>query len=463
MPRALVVSLLCAIGLTGCATLADVAGAPNKTVVSVAITAPDSLYVGDTVLIAANPLAANGKAAFGDTAVTWRTSDPSIATFGERPLPSPAGSGYTWLVGKSSGHATLTAQVAQVTASKVVTVVGAADIAVADRRVGYALADQPSSPGPYAPDPAYRLNSSGGGVTIVRDSAGSYVVRFAGLARQAGQRDNAQVTAYAVPPGAHCKLGTSQNDGADVLVPVHCHAPGADGARADAKFTILFAGARAFDPASPFAFALRPSGANNIALDTSETAFNSVTGHISIGAASPGWNFQFRGLEHPSAPVALMATALGSGPEHCRVSNYDLNVAVLQAACAGPDGVAIAGRPSVMWFTRGRVGKRFGFVSSANPAGVTSPNDALFTFNSTGGAITVRRPATGQYTATFAGLARPTGSTEIVIVSSFKDADHICSISSWATSGANDLAVMLACFTAAGAPVDGRFMVLVVE
>ena len=93
----------------------------------------------------------------------------------------------------------------------------------------------------------------------------------------------------------------------------------------------------------------------------------------------------------------------------------------------------------------------------------TRANDALFTLNSSGGANTVRRTATGQYTATFAGLARPTGATEIVIVSAFKDVDHRCSITSWGTSGANDLAVTFVCFNAAGALFDGRFQVLVVE
>jgi hypothetical protein len=395
--------------------------------------------------------------------VTWRSSDSNILTLGGRPLPSPVGNGFAWLVAKGSGQATITAQVAKITASKVVTVVGPADIAAGDQRFGYALADQPAAAGPYVPDPAYRFNSSAGTVAITRDSAGSYVVRFAGLGRKAGQRDNAQVTAYAAPLGVHCKVGTSQTEGADMLVPVHCHAPAADGPRTDAKFTILFVGARVLDPSSPFAFAVRPSGAQNAVLDTSETAFNSVTGHISMGGNLNGWNFVFPGLEHPTMPVALLATSLGAGPEHCRVNNYDLTAAVLQASCGQPDGTPIAGRPSVMWFTRGRVGKRFAFVSTLNPSGITSPNDPLFTFSSTGGAVTVRRPVTGQYTATFASLARPTGGTEIVIVSAFKDFDHRCSITSWGTSGASDLAVTFVCFNAAGALVDGRFQALVVE
>jgi hypothetical protein len=458
------------VTLSGCGAVADVvgaaAGAGHGPVASIKLNVPDSLFVGDTVPINADSFDKDGKTPTGDTLVTWRASDAGVVAFNPGVLPIPTPHGWSRIIGLRSGQTMVTAQVAQVTASKLVTVVGAGDIAQGDQRFGYALADQPAATAPYAPDPAYRFNSSGGAVMVTHDSVGIYLVRFAGLGRKPGQRDNSHVTAYGASLGTFCKLYEPRADGTDMVVPVHCHAPGADGPFVDAKFTVLFAGARAFDPSSPFAFAERLPGTQNIVLDTSQTAFNSATGHISMGGGGGGgsfWNFVFPGLEHPSAPVALLATGVGQGPEHCRVSNYDLNVAVLQAGCSGPDGAPIAARVSVMWFTRGRVGHRFAFVSAANPAGAASPNDASFTFNSTGGAIVVRRTGTGQYTATFAGLARPAGATEIVIVSAFKDFDHRCGITSWGKTGANDLAVTFTCFDATGKPFDGRSMVLVVE
>jgi hypothetical protein len=88
---------------------------------------------------------------------------------------------------------------------------------------------------------------------------------------------------------------------------------------------------------------------------------------------------------------------------------------------------------------------------------------AAFTFNSSGGVVSSRRLGVGQWTITFAGLGRPAGATEIVILSALKDFDHSCSIVSWSGTGTTDLEVALQCFDAAGTPVDGLFNVLVIE
>src|SRR6185436_13705764 len=109
-------------------------------------------------------------------------------------------------------------------------------------------ANQPTVPGPYSTGPAYRFNSSGGDVSVTRDSTGWYMVRFVGLGRKLGLRDNVQVTAYGSPPGTHCKLlswFTGSGAGAgDMAVPVHCHS---GGVAVDTRFTILLSGARAYD------------------------------------------------------------------------------------------------------------------------------------------------------------------------------------------------------------------------
>ncbi len=452
-------------GVAACGELAAVAGAPDRSVASITLHVPDSLSVGDTVQIGADPLAANGKPAWGDTVVTWVSSNPAIVALDASSPPTPAPSGFSHLIGKGSGQATITAQVAKITASKLVTVVGPADIAAGDGRLGYALADQPAAAGPYAPVASYRFNSSGGAVTVTRDSTGNYSVRFAGLARRTGQRDNVQVTAYGAPAGTQCKLRNWYSDaGTDMLVPVHCHAPGLAGAAVDSRFTILLSGARPYDPAAPFAFAMRLPQTQNLALDTSLTAFNSVTGHIIFGRTGLGvYNFAFPGLGPAATPVALLATAVGSAAEHCKVGNYDLTNGVLQAACAGTDGLPVDARPSVMWFTRGRTGHRFGFASTQNLGSVTPSPDPLLSLNSAGGAITSRRVATGQYTVSFGGLGRPAGATEIVMVSALKETDHLCGLVSWGNTGVNDLSVSLSCYDATGAPVDARFEVLVVE
>jgi len=453
--------------LAGCSTLAEIAGAPSgppnrPATVIVMNNVVDTMFVGDSVAAWAQVNGADGRPANNDTTITWVTSNPQVLALDPSHPVVPTPPAFSWMFARGSGQATITAHTQNVTASKVVTVLAPADIAADDHRFAFALADQPSAAS-YSPALSSRFSSSGGAITVTRDSIGYYHVRFAGLGTKPEQRENVQVTAYGSPQGVSCKLLNWQTDGSDMVVPVHCHKPGVDGVAVDSRYTVLFTGGRAFDPSSPFAFAERLPGTSNIVLDTSETAFNSVTGHILMGGGASGWNFAFPGVGQTNAPAAVLATGVGSGPEHCKIANYDIGGGGLVASCNQPDGTAIAGRPTVMWFTRGRVGHRFGYASTNNVAAVTPPVDPTLTFNSSGGAVTSRRLSAGQWTVTFAGLGRPSGATEIVIVSALKELDHICGLVSWANFGTNDLTVTLQCSDAAGTPLDARFEVLVVE
>jgi hypothetical protein len=67
------------------------------------------------------------------------------------------------------------------------------------------------------------------------------------------------------------------------------------------------------------------------------------------------------------------------------------------------------------------------------------------------------------YRVTFAGLGRPAGATETVLVSSFLFVDCVCGITSWGNTGANDLFVTVACFAFNSAPADTQVSVLVVQ
>ena len=460
----LVVWLGGAAALTACGGLAGLVGGgghEHPTVAILFVNVPDTMFVGDSAAEYLNLNAADGQAATSDTIVSVSSSDPGILLVDPSHPIVPTPRGFNWVYAKASGLATLTAHTTGVTATKVVRVLGPADVGANDRRLGYALAEQASAAAPYAPDPAYRFSSSGGAITVTRDSTGWYTVRFAGLGRQLGQRDNVQVTAYGTPPGIHCKLLSWPTEGADLLVPVHCH--DATGAARDALFTLLVSGARAYDLTTPLGFAERLPATVNLIQDTSQTSFNSVTAHITYGKGAIGvYNFVFPGFETFAGPRSMQATAVNGSADRCRVQNYDLVNDVLQAGCAKGDGTANDGRVSVLWFTRGRLGHRYGYASMNGVVLPNPPADAAFTANSTGGTVTSHRLGVGNWTVTFAGLARPAGATEIVIVSAFKDFDHTCTLLSWASAGA-DLTVTLQCFDAGGTPFDGRFSVLIVE
>ena len=463
--RSVVGSIVCIGCLAACKALVEaVASPPNRDASAIVLQeVPDSIFAGDSAVVYAQVNDKDGRPAWNDTVVVWQSSNTDVVWFDASRPPIPTPHGFAWLRAKSPGEVTVTAHTNKVTSSKtvkVMKVLGPNDIAVDDRRLGYALANQSTVAGPYTPDVPFFFNSSGGGVTITRDSTGWYNVRFAGLGRKPGHRDNVQVTAYGSPPGTHCKLLSWVTEGTDMIVPVHCHL---GGAAVDSRFTVLLSGARVYDLSTPFAFAERLPQTQNLALDTSATAFNSVSGHIAFGRTGVGsYNFGFPGFESFSGPATFLATSINQTADHCRIFNYVLNGGIV-AACFASDGTQTDGRVTIMEFTRGRVGHRFGYASTQNLVSATPSIDPTLTFNSAGGTVSSRRLGVGQWTVTFAGLGRASGATEIVIVSALKETDHICSVVSWGNTGTADLTVTLQCFDAAGTRVDARFDVLVIE
>src|ERR1051325_3444203 len=170
-----VTSLVALAAGTGCGGFSITGGSGGNAVATVAVTLPSTILVGDTVLATAEARDASG--ARPAKVFTWSSSNPAVASI------TPAGQ----LVGVAQGGpVTITATVEGKS--------GTGSISVADdNRIGYALADQASVAGPYAPNASYRFNSSGGAVQVTRSATGVYSVRFSGLGRIAGERDNVQV------------------------------------------------------------------------------------------------------------------------------------------------------------------------------------------------------------------------------------------------------------------------------
>jgi hypothetical protein len=297
-----------------------------------------------------------------------------------------------------------------------------------------------------------------------------YSVRFAGLARGSGQKDNVQVTGYGGAAGTFCKLGGWQSSGADMTVDVHCFTPA--GAAADTRFTVLLSGARVYLPGSRFGFVLVPDVAVAVNLvDTGGTTRNnSSKSLIEIGRTGQGvYSLIFPGLERVAGPQqgpeTYQVTAVGSGPERCDLEALDPANAGLQVKCFGVGGAPVDSRFSVMLFQRGRPGPtyRFGYAL-AERTGATADYTPVGSFlrNNSGGAILARKVATGQYRVLFGGQARVAGATETLLLTPFVG-HQICTLTSWANTGVSDLAVTLSCFDDAGAPADAEFFILLVQ
>ena len=443
---ALVVWLAASVGLVGCGGLLG----PSNPVTAVTVVLSAGILVGDTVQATAVETDAAGQTK--NKPVTWRSSNPAAV-----PVDS-----LGRVVGKVlGGQATIFADVEGQEGSAAVTVVD-------DQRFGFALADQPSAAGAYSPDSAYRYTSSGGSISVTRDSSGSYSVTFAGLGRAPGQRDNVQVTSYG-GAAIYCKPAGWGGTGPDLVVEVRCWSA-ATALLTDSRFTVLVLGAQAFGPSTPVGFALSFADTGTVLLDTSVTARNSAGGHVGVGRVAAGnYAVGFPGLGQASAggPVAIQVVPVGQGQRRCGVLAVDPSPSVsgIGVYCVRPAGAMDDSPFSVLWLTRGRPTLRYGYASAQNLSStVDYAPDPAFASNSSGGPIAARKTGTGQYQVVFGGLARPPGATETVQISPFLGAgEHFCSISSWGNTGASDLTVTLACFDRTGAPADAIFNLLVVQ
>ncbi|HUE05697.1 MAG TPA: hypothetical protein VMR62_39510 [Bryobacteraceae bacterium] len=114
--------------------------------------------------------------------------------------------------------------------------------------------------------------------------------------------------------------------------------------------------------------------------------------------------------------------------------------------------IALAGAPQVC-------AQAVGFVWNNNPttAGTTTP-DTAYSYNSSGGAISITRNAVGNYTALFAGLGN--GLNSNVVVSGYGPGADFCIVESWFSTNGTDVDVNVLCFNKAGKLADHSFTAL---
>jgi hypothetical protein len=226
-------------------------------------------------------------------------------------------------------------------------------------------------------------------------------------------------------------------------------------------------GAWAFGKTAPLGFVryrLEPQAW----LDDSATARNSTGGHVGVGRDFEGnFGMQFQGLESRwlAAPAAIQVTEVGSDLRRCRTTAYDKASASLHIVCTGLGGGPRDAPYSLLWMQHGRPGMRFGFAWATSEASTVDYTPfADFLINSSGASVKARKTGIGHYHVVFAGLGRPAGATETILVSPlFTNADRFCDIVTWGNTGASDLFVDVACYEPVGSAIDSRFGVMVVQ
>jgi hypothetical protein len=450
MPRRALVVFVVAANLTaaGCNKLAELAGAP--TVTSVTVYAPAGILVGDSAQVYAGATKSDGTViGAGLPPDYWQSGNPSVISI--------SSSGV--MRGLTVGQATISATWRGTTGSAVVSV------GAGDARIGYALADQPAA-STYSPAASTSFNSSGGAITVTRANTGIYTVTFAGLGRPPGGRDNVQVSAYGTAP-VYCKTKAWDGSSADLVVNVLCL--NKDAASVDSKFTILAIGARAFGASTPLGFLLSNADTVPVNVDSAVTTHNSAGGQTQVGYVSTGmFAAAWIGLGPQSGgaagPVGFMLTGSGNTARRCQLDAYDLAQSGIGITCRGAGGGLQNAAFSALWFTRGRPGLRYGYALALNTGNTTGyPPTHDISANSSGGAITAKKTGTGTYQIVFAGLAHAAGASEGVIVSSFGTGGTFCTLVSWGNSGANDLAATVNCWDTSDALADSLWMILIVQ
>jgi hypothetical protein len=234
----------------------------------------------------------------------------------------------------------------------------------------------------------------------------------------------------------------------------------------DSRFTVLALGAWAIGRAEPVGFLLNVVDANQN-LDSSATARNSTGHHVAVGYNAEGnysVNFDSLAPTWAGRPAAFILSASGPGPRRCQIIAEDPTIPGFGINCFQISGAAGNAPFSLLWLSHGRPSMRFGFASPQNPSTTfLSQVEAASAINSSGGSITSQRTSAGHYHVVFAGLARPAGATETVLVAPLLwPIDRVCNTASWGNS-ANNLFVDVVCFATGGVATDTRFGVIVIQ
>lgn len=100
-----------------------------------------------------------------------------------------------------------------------------------------------------------------------------------------------------------------------------------------------------------------------------------------------------------------------------------------------------------------------GFVWNNNPttAGTTTP-DSTYSYNSSGGAISITRNAVGNYNVVFAGLGN--GLFSNAVASGYGSGADFCVVGGWYSTNDIDVQVNVLCYNKSGNPADHSFTAL---
>jgi uncharacterized protein YjdB len=428
-------------------------------VATVGITPPaPTLRAGKTVQLSASAFDAKGNIVPGQT-FTWTSTTTSQANVDATGLVS----------GVNGGTPEIRATVVGTAVS------GGTSVTVLARRVGYALANNPSAAS-YTPHSDSSFNSGGGSIAITRLATGSYRVVFPNQRPLSGEVETFMVSAY--ESNSYCKLLAWQPSGPnDLAADVRCFAFG--GQPGDSKFTITLLSDGSLGNRFGFGLADQPSTAGPYTPASTYNASPTQPGpQLRVSRAGPGqYAVTFTGNGGTVLdPEGIMVTAYGAGNARCQPASELTNETILVRCWAGEpvseydNPVPVDSRFTIVMSDRGRgFGERGGFAfvddSKVNDAGGTLTLPGFNGYNSTLGTVRAQHRGAGRYDVTFAGFSgAPSGGRFVAHVVDMDDDDPgYCSVTGWTRVGA-DLTVTVTCFHEEdGTPDDDAFYLFVIS
>lgn len=191
-------------------------------------------------------------------------------------------------------------------------------------------------------------------------------------------------------------------------------------------------------------------------------SFNSSGGAINISRTSVGtYSVRFSGLGG-GAGGNVLVTSYGNGSETCKVASWGSAGADFTAnvRCFSATGTASDSMYSVrVAWNSPTLGKN-GYAWADNPTvGSYTPN-ASYSYNSSGGPISISRSGVGAYSVNFSGLGGGAGGGNVQVTAYGTDA-ATCKVASWSFAG--DFTASVRCFQTGGSAVDTRFTINVVR
>lgn len=105
--------------------------------------------------------------------------------------------------------------------------------------------------------------------------------------------------------------------------------------------------------------------------------------------------------------------------------------------------------------------QRMAYAWANNPTAAAYTPSLIYSYNSSGGLITITRAGIGRYSVKFAGLGGNGIAGGHVQVTAYGQGSETCKVVNWASGGA-DFVVNVQCFGSPGTPVDTRYTILVI-